>query len=83
MLDMQDYRYELTVKEAEKPFRVSKELRKKLAGISSKLISRMRREAVNCPVLGRDVSFVECYLCPNFVRRVRGVVHCRGLPLER
>jgi hypothetical protein len=43
----------------------------------------MRREMVECPVLGGEVPFLQCYFCPNFVRRVKGVVHCRGLPLQQ
>lgn len=73
--------YEIAVEEVEKPFKLSEDVKKKLAGLSPKLLSRMRREAVECPVLGRKVPFVECYICPNFLRRVKGFVHCKGLPL--
>lgn len=73
--------YEVAVKEVEKPFKISEDTKKRLVGISSKLLSRMRREAVDCPVLGREVPFVECYVCPNFLRRVKGYIHCKGLPL--
>jgi len=73
--------YEVAVKEVEKSFRISEEVKKRLLGISPKLLSKMRREAVDCPVLGREVPFIECYVCPNFLRRVRGFVHCKGLPL--
>lgn len=73
--------YEVIVKETEKSFKIPEDLKKKLSGISPKLLSKMKREAVDCPVLKKEVSFVECYVCPNFLRRVRGVVHCKGLPL--
>ncbi|MEM1567677.1 MAG: hypothetical protein QXI84_04290 [Thermofilaceae archaeon] len=73
--------YEVAVKDVGKPFKVPEDAKKRLMGISPKMLSKMRREAVDCPVLGREVPFVECYICPNFVRRVRGRVHCRGLPL--
>jgi hypothetical protein len=41
----------------------------------------MKKEAVDCPVKAKRVSFVECFTCPNFNRRVRGKVGCAGLPL--
>lgn len=74
--------YEVAVRVAEKPPRVPSELKAKLKGLSPRLVSRMSREVVECPVLGREVSFLECYSCPNFVRRVKGVVHCRGRKLS-
>lgn len=73
--------YEVVVKGVEKPFKTSEDVKKRLIGVSPRLLSRMRREAVDCPVLEREVPFIECYVCPNFLRRVRGVVHCKGLPL--
>ena len=53
-----------------------------LKGVAGgKQLARMKKEAVDCPVLGRKVSFVQCFACPNFIRRVKGQVGCRGLPL--
>jgi len=49
--------------------------------VKGKMLARMKKEAVDCPVKLRKVSFVECFTCPNFNRRVRGKVGCRGLPL--
>lgn len=49
--------------------------------VGGKQLARMKKEAVDCPVLGRRVSFVQCFACPNFIRRVKGQVGCRGLPL--
>ena len=78
----EDHKYEVLVKRLDKPLKVPRELSKKLSGLSSRLLSRMKREAVDCPVMGKEVPFLQCYFCPNFVRRVMGVVHCRGLPLS-
>ncbi|MEM1509470.1 MAG: hypothetical protein QXY49_07090 [Thermofilaceae archaeon] len=78
---MLDHKYEIQVRETDKPIKISNELKGKLTGISPKLISKMKREIVECPVLGKPVSFIQCYFCPNFVRRVKGIVHCRGNPL--
>ena len=53
-----------------------------LKGVAGgKQIARMKKEAVNCPVLNKSVSFVQCFACPNFIRRIKGKVDCRGLPL--
>jgi len=49
--------------------------------VKGKGLARMRREAVDCPVKGKRVSFIECFTCTNFNRRVRGKVGCAGLPL--
>lgn len=50
--------------------------------VSGKQIAKMKKEAVDCPVLQKQVSFVQCFACPNFIRRVKGQVGCRGLALN-
>ena len=66
----------------EKPPPTPKEYIQDLKGVASgKQIARMKKEAVACPVLNKTVSFVQCFACPNFIRRVKGKVDCRGLPL--
>ena len=49
--------------------------------VKGKMLARMKKEAVDCPVKLKVVSFVECFTCPNFNRRVKGKVGCKGLPL--
>jgi hypothetical protein len=49
--------------------------------VKGKALAKMKKEAVDCPVKQKRVSFVECFTCPNFNRRVRGKVGCAGLPL--
>lgn len=49
--------------------------------VKGKALAKMKKEAVDCPVKAKRVSFVECFTCPNFNRRVRGKVGCAGLPL--
>jgi hypothetical protein len=49
--------------------------------VKGKMLARMKKEAVDCPVKLKVVSFVECFTCPNFNRRVKGKVGCRGLPI--
>ena len=49
--------------------------------VKGKMLARWKKEAVDCPVKLKVVSFVECFTCANFNRRVRGKVGCKGLPL--
>jgi len=49
--------------------------------VKGKMLARMKKEAVDCPVKLKKVSFVECFTCPNFNARLRGKVRCRGAPL--
>lgn len=65
-----------------KPPPTPKQYVQDLKGVAGgKQIARMKKEAVDCPVLQKTVSFVQCFACPNFIRRVKGKVDCRGLPL--
>ena len=67
----------------EKPPPTPKQYVQDLKGVAGgKQIARMKKEAVACPVLSKTVSFVQCFACPNFIRRVKGRVDCRGLPLS-
>ncbi|MFQ5762218.1 MAG: hypothetical protein ACE5PO_04205 [Candidatus Bathyarchaeia archaeon] len=64
------------------PVRVPKEKAEQLRGIvKGNLLKKMKTEAVECPVVVRTVAFLECFSCPNFMHRVKGEVHCKGLPL--
>lgn len=49
--------------------------------VKGKMLAKMKKEAVDCPVKLKTVSFVECFTCPNFNRRIKGKVGCKGLPL--
>jgi len=49
--------------------------------VKGKMLAKMKKEAVDCPVKLKTVSFVECFTCSNFNRRIRGKVGCKGLPL--
>ncbi len=71
--------HEVKVYVKEKPFRIPREYVDQLKGVlSAKKISSLKREAVNCPVLGSEVPFLICFQCPSFMRRVKGVVYCAG-----
>ena len=53
----------------------------KLKGVSPKMLKRMKQEFVDCPVLNKEVHFIQCFVCPNFQSRVMGSVLCKGAPL--
>jgi hypothetical protein len=65
------------------PVKVSKESLGSIKAVfsKSKLLKKMKNEAVNCPVMVRAVAFPDCFACSNFNRRVNGRVGCKGLPL--
>ena len=51
--------------------------------VKGKMLAKMKKEAVDCPVKLKVVSFVECFTCQNFNRRVRGKVGCKGQPIAQ
>ena len=54
----------------------------KLKGVSPKMLKKMKQEFVNCPVLKKEIQFIQCFVCPNFQSRVMGKVLCKGDPLK-
>lgn len=72
-------RFVLKVEEAEKAFRVEKEVSETLkSAVSRKMLSRMKKEYVECPLAGKRIPFLKCFACVSFIRRVKGYVHCAG-----
>jgi len=53
----------------------------KLKGVSPKMLKRMKEESVDCPVLKKEVPFIQCFVCSNFQSRITGKVLCKGDPL--
>jgi hypothetical protein len=81
---MGEARYKVAVKVPEEPVKVSKERMSELRGVvKGALLTRMKREAVDCPLRSETVAFIECFTCDNFLRRVMGEVGCRGASIER
>jgi len=94
-MDELPHKYEVTISTAEKPFKLPDETKVelkssgmmdekgklKLKGVSAKMLKRMKQEKVDCPVLKKDLGFVQCFVCPNFQSRVMGKVLCKGDPL--
>lgn len=61
------------------PRKVPKVVTAELKGVASgKQMGRMKKEAVNCPVVNDEVNFLVCFACPSFIRRVKGEVDCAG-----
>ncbi|MCS6788702.1 MAG: hypothetical protein NZ733_05380 [Aigarchaeota archaeon] len=76
---MREPKYQVEVKQSSRALRVERQLVEELKGsLSAKVISRMRKEYVDCPVAGAQLPFLICYNCTSFIRRVSGVVHCEG-----
>ena len=50
----------------------------KLKGVSPKMLKRMKEECVDCPVLKKEVPFIQCFVCSNFQSRITGKVLCKG-----
>ena len=74
-----DSKFKVDIYPLEKPKRVPKVVSSELKGAASpKMISKMKKEAVKCPVVSREVAFLVCFACPSFLRRVSGVVDCAG-----
>ena len=73
-------KFEVKIYEAEKPKRVSKEVQAQIKGVAGgKMLKRMKREAVDCPLVKAEVPFLACFACGSFIRRFKGTVHCAGI----
>jgi len=69
---------EIPIHKVETPFKPDAELSKRLKElkISKGFLESMKKDAVNCPMVGGELSALKCLSCPYFVRRVKGVIHC-------
>ncbi|MFH1328027.1 MAG: hypothetical protein ABIH76_04145 [Candidatus Bathyarchaeota archaeon] len=76
---MDTTKYVVDVIQLDKPLQISKEKMKSLKGVvKGRLLSRMKMEAVDCPVVKERVAFLICFTCDNNIRRVKGKVECKG-----
>jgi len=90
------HKYEVTIKAASGPQKLSDQTKEelkasgmmddkgklKLKGVSPKMLKRMKEESVDCPVLKKEVPFIQCFVCSNFQSRITGKVLCKGDPLK-
>jgi hypothetical protein len=95
MNDTSESKYVVPVKQVEKSVKLTDQAKAelhsvgmmddkgklKLKGVSPKMLKRMKLEAVDCPVLQKEVGFIQCYVCKNFHSRITGQVYCKGDPL--
>ncbi|MEM1936978.1 MAG: hypothetical protein QXX49_04730 [Candidatus Caldarchaeum sp.] len=73
-------RFYVEVKTAEKALKAEADVLETVKGVvKGKMLARMKKEYVDCPVAGVQVPFLGCFVCVSHIRRVRGVVHCAGL----
>ena len=72
-------KYKVPVYITENKYSIPKEITDQLKGaVSKKMITSMKKEAVDCPVAKREIPFLACFVCPSFLNRVKGVVGCAG-----
>ena len=72
-------KFVVDVYDSPKPKKVPKVVSTELKGaVSGKQMSRMKKQSVACPVVKDEVSFLVCFACPSFIRRVKGQVDCAG-----
>ena len=72
-------KFQVKVFAPEKPKKVPKIVSEQMkGGASPKMMSKMKKEAVDCPVVKKELAFLVCFGCPSFVNRVSGVVGCAG-----
>lgn len=80
---MVEAKYFVKVVDAGKAQRISREVSELVKNlVGSKVMQKMKKEYVDCPVAGKQVPFPECYLCVSFIRRVKGEVHCAGIEFK-
>jgi hypothetical protein len=80
----EDDKYSVVIIMPPKAIPTPKEYSEAIKGaVKGKMLAKMKKEAVDCPVKLKVVSFVECFTCQNYNRRIRGKVGCKGLPLTQ
>ena len=69
--------HEIDINISEKRIKIPKEKVQALKGsVGGKMLAKMKKECVDCPVTLTNISFVECFSCEHFLRRLKGKVHC-------
>jgi|TARA_B100001750_G_C15510714_1_gene603451 hypothetical protein len=78
--DIPETKFNVKIYQKDKGLRVAKSAKEALKGVvSKKKISILQKDTIHCPVLDSERSFVECFACESFIRRVTGEVHCSGI----
>ena len=75
-------KYIVEIRILPRALKVPKETLNDIKGaIGGKRLARMKKECIDCPVMNKAISFIECFTCKNFLRRIKGKVECAGAPL--
>ncbi len=78
-MEIEKAKYVIEIKTLPKAKKLSKDTLAEIKGVvGGKRLARMKKESVDCPILKETVSFIECFICKNFLRRVKGKVDCAG-----
>ena len=78
--EIPETKFNVTIYQKDKSLRVAKSAKEALkCVVSKKKISILQKDTIHCPVLDSERSFVECFACESFIRRVTGEVHCSGI----
>lgn len=81
MSQVPETKFVVKIFDSPQPRKVPKVVTEELKGVASgKQMSKMKKEAVICPVVKGEVNFLVCFACPSFIRRVKGEVDCAGEP---
>jgi hypothetical protein len=78
--DIPETKFNIKIYQKDKALRIAKSAKDALKGVvSKKKISTLQKDTIHCPLLDSERSFVECFACESFIRRVTGEVHCSGI----
>lgn len=78
-----DVKFKVQIEKRDKPQKIPKEVTQALKGAASpKMMGKMKKEIIFCPVANEEKPFLWCFACKSFLRRVSGVVDCAGGPAE-
>ncbi len=69
---------EIPVKKVDKTVRVPREISEKVKKLGlKKEIKYMKKELIDCPMYGKEVSPIYCLVCEYFSKRIKGVIYCK------
>ena len=79
-IDIPETKFNVKIYQKDKSLRAAKSAKETLKGVvSKKKIGILQKDTIHCPLLDSERSFVECFACESFIRRVTGEVHCSGI----
>ena len=69
---------EIKTKKVKEVLKIDPMIRGKIkdAGLTRRVIF-MKSELIDCPLHKEEIVAITCMVCPHYVRRIKGVVHCK------